>query len=238
MAYFCPDDLFSSERLAACSDDAQLHWPRFYLLASPYARFQIDYVKIVRTAYALFKKQPTKEQINGWLDEYHDHFLLFVYDDPETGTLWGQWLTNKEDFRRHATSEDNRSPEPDAKQFERFRRAYVKQQRAKSYRLFTLSKMRQDVSPQKAKTQDHSCTSLLGSGSGIGSGIGSVLAHTRAGARKSSGDESSDDDDSAGADTRVSARTPSGDASVSSSSSHFSSKQKPKRDRARKEKTQ
>ena len=72
------DRLWDSDKLAACSIEAQLHYPRIYLMCDDWACFEIDIVSIHRLAY---KKMPgiKRADIFSWLKEYVDHGLLFVW---------------------------------------------------------------------------------------------------------------------------------------------------------------
>ena len=77
----------------SCSDAAQLHWPRLYLLGNGYSRFEVNYERIIAIVYASFHLKPTPGDVRGWLHEYTDNFLLFIYEDAATGAMWAQWIT-------------------------------------------------------------------------------------------------------------------------------------------------
>ena len=157
MAIIDPNGLFYGDRLARCSDEAQLHWVRFFTASNTFARLELNYRQIISTAYGSFKSKPTEEQVAGWVREFHENFLLFIYTAPN-GSLWGQWLTSKENLRKYQTSTDKRSPGPDEKELEVYRQQYISKKQAKSIAFNELSKPLQFT--------------LLGIGEGIGKGIG------------------------------------------------------------------
>ena len=104
------DRLWDSDKLAACSIEAQLHYPRIYLMCDDWACFEIDIVSIQRLAY---KKMPgiKRADIFSWLKEYVDHGLLFVWANEHNE--FGYWTGAEEErlpslTRRHK----RRTPEP------------------------------------------------------------------------------------------------------------------------------
>jgi hypothetical protein len=110
VAIIDPDGLFGGERLRRCSDEAQLHWPRFYVASNGYARLEINYEKIVARVYASFTNPPSEDEILKWIKEYRDNYLLFLYEVD--GRVWGQWDVRQNLLPRHKTAADNRSPFP------------------------------------------------------------------------------------------------------------------------------
>jgi hypothetical protein len=140
MAIIRAKGLYQGERLAACSDLAQLQWPRLYLYGNGFSRFEINVSLIIATVYASLRVKPTEEDIFRWLGEYQDNFLLFIYGDPATGAPWAQWLTAKENLATYRTAEDNRSPAPDEDAIEEYRQAYRDFKRAKFQKSIDISK--------------------------------------------------------------------------------------------------
>ena len=134
MAIINPDGLFSGERLAQCSDEAQLHWPRLFTASNSLARLELDYHKIIDKVYAGFRLKPSEVQLSSWLTEYNHNFLLFVYDGPD-GSLWGQWLTDKAYLSKYQTAADRRSPAPKEESMEAYRQEYVSTKKSKSLRI-------------------------------------------------------------------------------------------------------
>jgi hypothetical protein len=144
MAIINPDGLFHGERLARCSDEAQLHWVRLFTASNTFGRIELSYRHIVNFAYSSFHKKPTEEQLAAWIQEYFQNYLLFVYD-AEDGATWGQWLTSVEYLSRYHTAADRRSPEPDAKELELYRREYSASKSSKSLKINRFSKPFQTI---------------------------------------------------------------------------------------------
>lgn len=168
MAIIRAKGLYEGERLAACSDTAQLHWPRLYLLGNGHSRFELHYARIIAVVYASFHTKPTEDEVRGWLREYADNFLLFLYEDPATGAMWGQWITAQENLATYRTAEDKRSPAPNDKEIDAYRQAYINQKRIK-YR------ETRDISKSLGTIQNHSEPSEFTSvGEGVGIGEGSL----------------------------------------------------------------
>lgn len=164
MAIIDPKGLFLGDRLGMCSDLAQLHWTRLYSAANNYARFELNYRKVVSAAYSSFKTPPTEAQFWGWIREYRECFLLFVYEVNEV--LWGQWQTNERYLLGHKNAEDRRSPAPPAEEQEKYRQEYaaLKKQRAlKNHRLADLL----GVVPSRTELPE---LTVAGVGEGVGEG--------------------------------------------------------------------
>ena len=106
------DRIWSSDKLAACSINAQLHYPRIYLVSDDWACFEIDIPVIRGNVYPKMPKV-TVTQIDGWLSEYHNNGLLFRW--REGSTEYGYW-TGPEEGRLHPPSRRHkrRTPEPDS----------------------------------------------------------------------------------------------------------------------------
>jgi hypothetical protein len=78
MAIIDPDGLFGGDRLRRYSDTAQLHWTRLYLASDGFARLEINYAKIVGRCYATFSQIPSETEIQSWIGEYAQNYLLFL----------------------------------------------------------------------------------------------------------------------------------------------------------------
>ncbi len=172
MALIKAEGMFGGERLRACSDEAQLHWPRFLVLSNSFARFEVDFDKIVGVAYAGFKVKPTPDQLRGVLKEYSDNFLLFIYTAAD-GSLWAEWVTEKENTLRYHTKADHQSPSPDPDALEAFRRAYVDFKRVKSSKLFEISSC---LKPLKHFANVSKVFPRVGVGKEVGNGVREGLA--------------------------------------------------------------
>ena len=180
MAIIHSQGLFAGERLSLCSDVAQLHWPRLFVASNTFGRLELNHKRITESAYANFRVKPTEVELAGWVQEYADNFLLFIYEAPE-GSLWGQWLTPKELLSRYQTAEDRRSPAPDAQALEAFRQEYVASKKRKHIKINNLFKPHKTTSnrseplgtvPNHTEPQQTTLNHALGIGIGIGKGIG------------------------------------------------------------------
>ncbi len=167
MAIIDPKGLFLGDRLSQCSDNAQLHWPRLYSAANNFARLELNYKKIVASAYSSFKAPPTESQLWGWVREYRDEYLLFVYQ--VNGSLWGQWQTNERYLPGYKTAEDHRSPSPPAEEQEKYRKSYevLKKQRALKNQQF---RDLLEVVPSCFELSE-----VMAIGVGVGEGVGKKL---------------------------------------------------------------
>ena len=170
MAIIRRNGLYEGERLAACSDEAQLHWPRLYLLGNGHSRFEVNYERIIAIVYASFHLKPTPEEVRGWLHEYAENFLLFIYEDAATGAIWAQWITAQENLATYRTAEDKRSPAPDEREIDAYRQAYIEKKRLKYRKTRDIFKPLETAQNHFAKSR----TTSVGEGDGNGEGVGST----------------------------------------------------------------
>lgn len=117
------EGMFGGDRMAKLSDRAKLFWPWLYLASNGYARFEINYRRILQRVFSGFADPPTEEQFVAYLKEYCDAYLLFTY--RAGGQLWGQWDTSAKCLPRHKTTSDERSPIPPADEYVRWREEYA-----------------------------------------------------------------------------------------------------------------
>ena len=94
MAIIDPEGLFSGERLAACSDLAQLYWPRFFLAANSCGRIELSYKSIVSRVFGNFQSPPKSDDLWKIFREYDDNYLAILYQS-ESGTWWCQFITSE-----------------------------------------------------------------------------------------------------------------------------------------------
>jgi hypothetical protein len=128
VAIIDPSGLFGGDRLRRCSNAAQLHWPRLYLASDGFGRLEINYARIVGRAYSTFNPIPSEADLQSFIQEYVNTFLLFPY---EVGAqLWGQWDTRAELLPRYKTAADRRSPIPPEPAFSKWKQMYRTQQKA------------------------------------------------------------------------------------------------------------
>ncbi len=128
MAIIDPIGLFGGDRLRRCSNAAQLHWPRLFLASDGFGRLELNYARIVGHAYSTFKPVPSEQELRGWIREYAESFLLFVYE--VNGQQWGQWDTRRELLPRYKTAADRRSPMPPEQAITEWKQRYREQNRA------------------------------------------------------------------------------------------------------------
>lgn len=165
-----PKGLFFGERLKDCSDEARLHWPWLYAAANGYGRVELNVSKITDTVYSSFREKPTPRALTGWIQEYADNFLIFVYSAPD-GSLWGQFETSAKYLPKFKTQADHRSPAPDPDELKAFRDAYVESRKSKYLSIQSFRKFSK-VSGNVPKSSEDSEKFPLGVGIGIGTGIG------------------------------------------------------------------
>jgi hypothetical protein len=137
--------LFFSERLSRCSDPAQLHHARLMLCCNTACRSELSPDVIRRTAYATMRVQPTDDELFAWWAEYFEHHLLFIYTDPATGALWGEWLIPDEYKPSYPYAEDKRTPAPDLVAIEAYRRSYYDAKKRKSQKALNISELSESV---------------------------------------------------------------------------------------------
>ena len=153
MAIIDPEGLFNGDRLRRCSNAAQLHFPRLFLASDGFARFEVNYARIIGRAYPTFNPAPSETELQSWLQEYAKNYLLFIY--AVDGQLWGQWDTKRELLPRYKTAADRRSPIPPEKEFIEWKRRY-----------------RNEVKAFPKSFGNISETFLHGVGVGVGVGVG------------------------------------------------------------------
>lgn len=104
------DGMFYGDRMAKLSLMARLYWPYFYAAANAYGRLELNYHRIANRAFASFQQVPSESEVNGYLKEYVDSYLLFVFEF--NGQLWGQWDVSEKFLPRHKDAASKRSPDP------------------------------------------------------------------------------------------------------------------------------
>jgi hypothetical protein len=101
-------------------------WPYLFLGSNGYGRLEIDYETIVRTIFVDFRNFPKPAELFGILREYTENGLLFVYES-ETGAVWGEWDAKSGSLPRWKTAKDRKSPAPDQKAFDLWKKDYLLQ---------------------------------------------------------------------------------------------------------------
>ena len=186
-----PQGLLQGDRISACSDEAQLHFPRLMAASNGYGRFRLSVEWLLTNVYASLRQKPTKEQIQGWMHEYHANFLLFVYRAPD-GATWGHWEIPENLLGRFRSATDRKSPEPPAAEHHAYRASYIEALRVKNAANDDLfcddREIPKTVTPLECGTQTHAHgtqthahgvethASNVGVGVGVGEGVGEVFA--------------------------------------------------------------
>jgi len=129
MAIIDPDGCFNGDRMAMLSDEARLHWPHIFLLANTLGRFEINPRRILDRAYGGFRIRPTETEILGYIREYGDSYLLFIYEF--SGQMWAQWDTPAKLLPDYATAKDKRTPAPDGKELFAWKNEYAERKIAR-----------------------------------------------------------------------------------------------------------
>lgn len=163
MAAIDPDGMFYGDRMAKLSLMARLYWAYFYVASNGYARIEINYSKLINTVFSSFPVVPTRDEVSSYVIEYHESYLLFVYQ--ANGQIWGQWDTSEKYLPYRKTAKDHASPVPNPEKYEKWKQEYLKakitENEANSNGCNLFENMKKDFG-----------NSVRGLGSGSGSGIG------------------------------------------------------------------
>ena len=89
--------IYDSDKLAACSDAAKLHYNHLLPLQDNFGCWEINVRLIRKNCYGHFQQPPAEEEILGWIQEWNHSGLLFVWQ-AEGGKLWG-YITGEEKGR-------------------------------------------------------------------------------------------------------------------------------------------
>jgi hypothetical protein len=123
MSFIDRDGLLSGERLAACSDLAQLYWPRLFTASNGYGRLELSSVSVFSKIFGNFKNPPTTLELQGILKEYEDNYLVILYE--VSGVWWAQFATSQKYLPRYKTRKDQQSPSPGFEKLTNFEKGYV-----------------------------------------------------------------------------------------------------------------
>ena len=170
MAIIDPDGLFSGERLASCSDAAQLYWPRFFIASNGYARLELSYTSIISKIFGNFQNPPKAEDVWSIFEEYSKNCLVILYRFE--GVWWAQFDTSEKYLPRFKKVRDEQSPAPTHEEMENHRKSYLKWKSSNSLQNETFRKTTEDfgIFPRERG----------GVGVGIGVGVGKAKHSSRA----------------------------------------------------------
>lgn len=158
MAIIDPEGLFSGERLAACSDLAQLYWPRFFLAANSCGRIELSYKSLVSRVFGNFSNVPESAKLWDIFREYDKNYLAILYQ-TDGGTWWCQFVTSEKFLPKYKKTRDELSPTPFPEQLDAHREGYIEWKKSKSFQNQSFQKVPPSFSSE-------------GVGIGIGEGIG------------------------------------------------------------------
>lgn len=162
MAIIDPDGLFHGERLAACSDLAQLYWPRFFVSSNGYARLELSYASIISKIFGSFRKIPEASEIWSVFEEYAANCLVVLYEHE--GVWWAQFDTSAKYLPRFKTVRDEKSPTPSHELMEKHRAGYLAWKSANSLRNESFRKSAEDFGKFRMERR------------GVGVGVGESLS--------------------------------------------------------------
>ncbi len=130
MAFISADGLFNGERFERVSDSARYAWPYLWVASNTCGRIELNYHRVVGRAFSRFHHVPTEEEFWGWIREFQNAYLLFVYEVD--GAYWGQWDTSEKFLQRHKLAADLASPKPDHDAWNTWREEYIHVKQAKN----------------------------------------------------------------------------------------------------------
>lgn len=110
MAYIDPDGMFGGDRMAMLSDSAKMAWSWFWCAGNTVGRVELNYREFTKTVFRQFKKPPTEQQFWDWVAEFHESYLMFVYQ--VNGQVWGQWYVTDKYLPTYKTVNDKKTPAP------------------------------------------------------------------------------------------------------------------------------
>jgi hypothetical protein len=131
MAIIDPEGLFEGERLAACSDIAQLYWQRLFLGANSCARMELSYQSIISKIFKTFRKVPTQQELWEVFEEFDKHFLAILYEVD--GIWWCQFITSEKNLPKYKKTRDMETPAPTAEMFAKHRSGYMEWRKRNSF---------------------------------------------------------------------------------------------------------
>ena len=162
-----PYGLFHGQRLAACSDLAQLYWPRLFCAANTFARLELHLPSIINQCFSTFQQPPSEAAVWSVFQEYSTHYLALAY--RANGRIWVQFMTEEKYLKRHKSQDDQRTPAPSDRDLSDYKTRYHewKKRQAQSDSPKTLTNL-----SEVFQTSFASFSSEVGQGIGVGIGDG------------------------------------------------------------------
>lgn len=176
MAILDPDGMYLGDRMAKLSLKARLYWPYFFLLGNGFARFEVNYSKIVSRAFSTFPEIPSQAVVQSLVEEYAGAYLLFLY--RHNGQVWGQWDTIDKYLPRHKTAADLKSPVPPPDSFATWKKLYVESKERPSEAISNLCDLFKNGARDFGNLAEDFGNSVRGVGvvGGVGGGEGKNIA--------------------------------------------------------------
>lgn len=112
MAAIDPKGLFNGQRIGACSDKAQLYWPRLFVAGNNFGRLELHFPTLIERCFHSFREPPSESDLKDIIAEYIENFLAFPY--PADGRVWLQFATEDKWLRHKKNTADLESPAPPA----------------------------------------------------------------------------------------------------------------------------
>lgn len=131
MAIIDPEGLFEGERLAACSDIAQLYWQRLFLAANSCARMELSYQSIISKVFKTFTRPPTQSELWEVFEEFDKNFLAVLYQAD--GIWWCQFITSDKYLPKYKKSRDEATPAPPLELLDFHRHGYLEWRKRNSF---------------------------------------------------------------------------------------------------------
>lgn len=128
MAYIDPEGMFGGDRMALLSDSAKMAWSWFWCAGNTVGRVELNYRDFVKTVFRQFKKAPSEDQFWNWVAEFHESYLMFVYE--VNGQVWGQWHVTEKYLPTYKAVNDKKTPAPMAAPFLEWQSKYTNLKRS------------------------------------------------------------------------------------------------------------
>jgi hypothetical protein len=167
-----PYGLFHGQRLGACSDLAQLYWPRLFCAANTFARLELHLPSIINQCFSTFQQPPSEAALWSVFQEYSTHYLALAY--RANGRIWVQFMTEEKYLKKHKLLDDQRTPAPSDRDLSEYKNRYQdwKKRQAQTESPKTLSNL-----SEVFQTSFGSFSIEVGQGVGIGDGVGEGNTH-------------------------------------------------------------
>lgn len=104
------------------SDAGRFAWPWFWCASNTVGRVELNHRDFVNTVFRQFKKPPTEDEFWALVSEFHESYLMFVYEIA--GKVWGQWWVSEKYLPKYKIRRDEKTPAPIVREFTRWQGEY------------------------------------------------------------------------------------------------------------------